>query len=205
MRSRKIAAVVIAVALVTGCGLLLIARSGHPSGQPPASTSSGWIGMVRAGIRQSRGKPIFRPLPFHGIHAEPKMPVSLRHGALRTLGGGEGLQLEFDHARYVMTPAHVGLWVVQGKAVTCIFRDLRPATACDTTTHVEKYGLDLEVYHIGDGKNASPDRFLLLGIVPDRVNAVRLSVRGHPSVDPVSSNTFGRRAEAPIHFRSLVP
>jgi hypothetical protein len=135
------------------------------------------------------------------------MPPTFRSAVIKTLGGHQRLGLHFDRARHVNTAVGVGIWVVRGNGITCIFEANRGASSCAGDAYVVRQGLELV---LGQGtplphNRGIPGHFLALGIAPDSVKAVRLKVVGDKSITvPVIKDAYGLRAGAPINREVLI-
>jgi hypothetical protein len=146
--------------------------------------------------------------PFAKLQGEATaMSPTFRRVVISTLGGHQHLGLRFGEAHYLDTRVDVGIWVVKGDGVTCIFEADKGASACATDSVIVERGLEIVV---GEGPPSPddrtlPSRFLALGIAPDSVKAVRLkAVGGNSTTIPVVENAYGYRAAAPIRREALI-
>jgi len=112
------------------------------------------------------------------------------------------LSLSFRHAYHLKTKLSIGVWVVEGRAVTCLFNDHDFAVACDTSANTARYGLVII-------SGPSPSIYkhppvVALGIVPNRFRTVRLGVvGGRDHLVGVVGNTFALRARHPIIIKGV--
>lgn len=178
--------------------------------KPKALSSPGsWQEQLvkRAALISPRG-PDSQSWPFAAMKDEPEsMPQRRIQDANSTLGRGHrALGLRFDQSQYVDTSAGIGIWVVRGKGITCIFHARTVAAACNTDAEAGRRGLALVV---GEGRSASPralpPRFLALGIAPNSTQAVELRTAGGASETiPVIDNAFALRAREPMNLQELI-
>lgn len=176
--------------------------SAEPASRSDDSVRAAWEGLAQRGQEELRSGPHRIHWPYSALRGQSRhMSAQMREGAMRTLAKAQSLRLRFDRARFAATPVGVGIWLVPGKGVICIVEDVKPATSCNSTADVARGGLWLEVYALN--ARHEPTHFLVLGIAPDGVDAVRATI-GQTSVSiPVVDNIFARRAEAPITIRSM--
>lgn len=174
--------------------------------QDPGSNS--WQArLVRRAALISPDGPDPHPWPFAAMKDKPEvMPRQLIQEAKATLGKGhQVLGLRFDRAQYVDTTTGIGIWVVRGKRLTCIFHAETAAAACTTDAEAGYRGLVLVV---GDGPKPAPGtlpvRFLALGIAPNSARAVKLQLPSGASKIPVIDNAFAHRARTPMNLVELI-
>lgn len=97
----------------------------------------------------------------------------------------------------------IGIWVVEGKRIVCIFNAQDFAVACDTATNTGRYGL-VSVSGPSPMTYKHPP-VVALGIVPDGVQAVRLGVLGRRNhIIRISNNTFVLRTHRPIVVKGVL-
>jgi hypothetical protein len=148
-----------------------------------------------------------RSWPFAALKGNAElMPKIMRRAAIASLGGHQRLGLRFDRAQYVSTSTDVGIWVVRGTGVTCIFQDRKAAAGCATDANASRQGLALVVGYGRPSSNAKlPARFLTFGIAPNSVKAVRLkAIGGGSTTVPIVENAYGLRTRAPIEVEKLI-
>ncbi len=104
--------------------------------------------------------------------------------------------LWFDQARYV--PTDTGMWVVNGSGVTCIVRARGGAVSCEDRSAVFRSGVTLGTVDLGPPPKRKARQFLVLGLVPDWVRAVRVQVGKRTRVVSVAKNSYSLRAPLPI-------
>jgi hypothetical protein len=167
-----------------------------------ATMATRWKALADQGVRE---KPVFKTWPFAAFRGPSRaMPTNRREASAKTLGEPGPLGLDFAEARFGMSPVGVGLWLVPGRGVTCLFKGGIVAATCDTTSNAERKGLSLEVYKPGPPPERRPTHFLALGVVPDGVKQLRVTVGNRTSVIRVSRNTYSMRAEVPIKVAGLI-
>jgi len=201
----------LALALVLA-GWFALNRFDGEQDEPRAPLSTGsnsWQAqLVRKG-RSLQRDPARRIWPFSATRGPAEfMPLQIRQAAKATLGKGQRqLGLRFEGAQYLDTPLGIGMWVVKGRGVTCIFHERKALAACNVSVDVGRRGLTLVAgaRDADAGTNTLPTRFLALGIAPDWARAVRLQIVGGGSKTiPVIDNAYALRARAPINVEGLI-
>jgi hypothetical protein len=205
MRKRATSGVIVFLALVVGVWLLLDRGGDQPGGSdlPADRGVQPWRQMVQDGLKGIRAKGLPEKWPFSAVQATSTgMSPRLRREAREVLGAPEPLRLRFEEARYARTPTSIGLWVVPGRGVTCMFRAVRMASTCTPTVDAYRRGMLLQTYKtVSPG--GRPIQFAALGIVPDGVRSVAATVGGEPRSIPVIENAFADVAKAPIRIVDL--
>jgi hypothetical protein len=202
------ALLLLAVSLLLVAGILLAYAGGDDSSsaaRPPSALNAHWAGLVHAGeeqLRTARGQ----SWPFDGFRGKgEEMPERMRRSVAETLGGAQPLHLRFEHVYRVRTTTGVRVWVVRGRGVVCIVRDVKASVACDTDVNAAHRGLVLGVYKVGPPPQRKPTQFLMLGIAPDSVRAVRVKIKGAaPRMARVVENTFSLRSKSPIAVEAMI-
>jgi hypothetical protein len=170
------------------------------TGQP--SQKNWQTDLVRLGLAElSAGKGVgFAPLGgFYG--SRESMPKALRGRIRQNLGGVASLGLRFAQAQHVTSPLRVSFWIVEGKGVTCVFRDGLPASACRTSVLARREGIWLETYSTSQEEVGHPVAFLALGVAPERVRYVAVrSGRVHRLIHPVD-HIWAMRSRSPIELQ----
>jgi hypothetical protein len=205
------------LAAVAMAALLLL--TGLPSGSPSHRTGTsptssnltspstgGWQAQtVRRGLEEL-GEPSNRGLPALVITktVPEAMPQGMRRKVHETLGPAQSLQLDFDQAQLVRTQSGLGIWVVGGRGVTCIFRDGVGSSNCQTSVLARQRGLLLEVYKVGNDPAAPPTHFTAFGVAPNWARTVMAKVAGHQREIPVVRHAYVLRAEQPIEVQRLM-
>lgn len=127
----------------------------------------------------------------------PTRPVPLTLQArLRRARNPAVRGLWFDQARYV--PVDSGMWVVNGRGVTCIVRTRGGAVSCENRAALLRSGVSLGVVDLGPPPERKAREFLVLGLVPDWVRAVRVQVGKRTRLVAVEKNSYSLRAPTPI-------
>ncbi len=204
-RKRVIVAVLVAsVAVLVGAWALLD-RQDDAVGGPEVGQESAtehWEKLANRGLAELRARPAGQRWPYSHLRGDgQEMPRRMREEVSESLEGSGPLKLRFDHSQYAVTPAGVGLWIVRGKGVTCMFQDKTGAASCATTAQVERRGLFLEVYRAGPPPGAKPTHFVALGIAPDWAQSVRATIGRGSRVIPIVDNLYSQRAETPIRIQ----
>jgi hypothetical protein len=132
------------------------------------------------------------------------MPAQARWRVRSPLGPrGAELGLDLDRAYYLKTSLGIGVWVVGGNGVTCLFNGETFAMACDTSSDTVRNGLVI-VSGPSPAANKRPE-VVAVGIAPNGVHAVRLGRFGASDrVVPVIGNTFALRAHRPIAVKGVI-
>lgn len=128
------------------------------------------------------------------------MPHIMREHISHNLGGIRTLHLQFAHAQHVRSRLGVSFWIVDGKGVTCLFRDGLPATACRTSTSARREGIWLGTYATSRQEAGQPVAYLALGVSPKQVNTVVVRSGSVRRSIKLLSHTWAARSRKPIHF-----
>lgn len=155
--------------------------------------------LAQRGLAELRHSQARGLAPLMASHDGPEgMPMALRRSIAKNLQGVDALHLRFARARHERTPIGVGLWVVEGEGVTCLFREDSPASSCRTSLATKRQGIWLETYKISKAQPGRPSHFLALGAVPEGVRAMSATIAGSPRTVPVRNDVWAVRAESPI-------
>jgi hypothetical protein len=205
-KSTLVSGIVVVLVLIAAGAWLVLNRAGDESegsGGPPDQAAPGWHEVVREGVKGVRAHGLPRKWPFSSVRPTAAgMTPRVKREALEVLGSAAPLRLRFEEARYARTPAGVGLWVVPGRGVICMFRAVRMASSCSTTVEAYRRGLLLQTY-TSPIPEARPTRFTALGIAPDWARAVSARIGGKSWTIPIVDNAFGAAAKAPIRIIGL--
>jgi hypothetical protein len=204
-----------AACAVAACIWLLVKDANRePAVEPVAPQSVGiksanWHAQLVRRNRSLQSNRVGTPWPFAAMRNKPEpMPLGSRREAAATLGDGyQQLSLHFDRAQYSTISGNIGIWVVRGNGVTCIFLARKGLAACNTTAETERVGLTLVagLKKPNAPAFAVPQAFMAIGIMPDEVRAVRVhSVDGGLKTVPIAHNTFAFRTKRPINIRRLI-
>lgn len=190
-------------ALALGAWLAVEQGQPKPAGAPKQrSATQVWRQITKKSRQESRPRNL-RSWPFAAI-VRPLHPMraTLRKEAKEVLGNPAHLGLRFGSARHVVAPNGVGLWVVSGRSVTCMFRAVNIAGTCSPTAEAYRHGLLLELYKLDKGHGRRPTTFTVFGIAPDGVRSVAGQAGGQPIEIPVVHNAFSATASGPINVIS---
>jgi hypothetical protein len=178
--------------------------SGRASSASSVSSVDWQLRTVRRGLEEIR-EPSNRNLPPLAITNRPPepMPPAMREKVFETLGPGNRLELDFDRARLIRTRIGIGIWVVEGRGVTCAFRDGIGSSICQTSIQARRHGLLLESYKVGKGPAASPTHFTAFGVSPNWVRFVVVEIAHRRHEIPIVNHAYALRAEQPIEVRRL--
>jgi hypothetical protein len=136
--------------------------------------------------------------------APESMPPGMRRKVHETIGPSGVMQLDFDQAQLVRTQIGLGVWVVEGRGVTCAFRDGVGSSICQTSVQARRHGLLLEVYKVGKDLMAPPTHFTAFGVAPNWAHIVVAKIGGRQREIPVVSHAYALRAEQPIEVQRLM-
>jgi hypothetical protein len=206
MTQKRVALSVGAVLLLVVAGIFLI-KNDDPGESARSIPRSGarWGQLARSGNRQLRTAH-GQDWPFASFRGKGReMPRSMHRAVRETIGKGQPLHLDFGNAYLIRMATGVKVWVVRGKSVVCIVRDVKASIACDTSVNAARHGLVLGTYRIGPPPQRKPTQFLMLGIAPDWARAVRIKVRYGPArTVPVSKNAFSFLSKSPIRVDAMI-
>lgn len=180
-------------------------QSGNETPPKTAHSAKDWKVRLIANAQSQRVQPEqVGPTRFHALTRTRPIPTMKLRRMRAALGPRSSiLGLDMGSGYFVRTRLGVGIWVLAGHRVTCLFNGHSGAVACDTSANTTRYGL-ISV------SGPSPIRFkhppvAAVGLVPDGVKAVRLEVLGRSDhVVPVSNNTFALEAHRPIRFKGVI-
>jgi hypothetical protein len=122
---------------------------------------------------------------------------------LRRARNPEVRTLRLDAAKYLATAS--GLWVANGRGVTCIVQAHGGAVSCVPRATLLQEGVALGVVDLGPPPDREPQEFIVAGIVPDRFTSVRLSVGSRERTIAVRDNAYSLRAAVPILVERFDP
>lgn len=198
-----------AIGLFMGVWLVLSGGEDRTDHLPEATLSDAAKEMERQlvsqGLRALRQQheDELEPLALTQGKPEP-MPLSMRRVVIETIGPAPQLDLEFDQAQYVRTPEGAGLWVVEGRGVTCAFRDETGTSSCGTTIETRRRGLLLATYRLNGRIPHRIKQFTLLGIAPNDVTAVLVTSGGIARTIPVQNHLYAASADRPVKVLRLI-
>lgn len=177
-----------------GCG------AQHGSATP--GLHGNWKSLLAARAERSAGADL-SPRSFSGLSEPMALPAEERRRAYSVLGPGtDALGLDFEHAYFLKTRWSVGLWLLKGHGIACVFNSRSFAAACDTVPHIAKRGLVIVSGRapVGDSR----PEVTALGIVPNGFRSVRVGLVGaRDKLVLVSNNSFVVRARRPIVVKGL--
>jgi hypothetical protein len=156
------------------------------AGSDASETQQEWTNVFQA-LRSSR------PVPPEIL---PRLQPALGPNA-------RVLELDFEHAYFLETDPPIGIWVLDGKGVTCLFDGQTFAMACDNSANTARDGL-IVVSGRSPMKYKNPV-VTAVGIAPDGARAVRFGVLDSPDrVIPVRGNAFAFRTRQPIVVKDVL-
>jgi hypothetical protein len=139
---------------------------------------------------------------FHVLEGSTRpLPLGLTN-RLRLARDGEVSRLWFDTARYLATGA--GYWIVNGPDAVCIVEDRDGAVACEPQATLLRRGVSLGVVHLGPPPAQKAREFVVAGLVPNRVDAVKVKVGGRTWVIPALGNAYSLSAGSPVTVEGFI-
>jgi hypothetical protein len=206
--------VIVVATLLAACALVwlqFICNNGgggqDSSTSPSLRARDSWQErFVRRGIAQLRAGKTGELAPLTASHGTAEaMPEVMRRRIGQNLNGVGSLHLRFDQAQYEPTPVGVGVWIVEGRGVACIFTDGMPASSCRTSVDARREGIWLGTYRTSKVHPGRPTSFLTLGAVPDNVRAVSLIVGSDPPTTiRVLNHVWAVRTRASVEIQRLI-
>jgi hypothetical protein len=209
-----VAGSLLAGAAIAALLLLPGLRSDPPSyGAGSSSTSSNltstsaenWQAQTASRGLEELNDPSNRGLPALAITKTmpESMPRGMRQKVHETIGPAQSLQLDFDQAQLVRTQSGIGIWVVEGRGVTCAFRDKVGSSTCQTTVQARKRGLLLETYKVNKDPKAPPTHFTAFGVAPNWARSAVVKIKGRQREISVVNHAYALRAMQPIEVQRL--
>lgn len=101
-------------------------------------------------------------------------------------------------------PQKRGLWVVNGKSVTCIIQAANGAVSCTEPANFLKRGLILGTFAAVRLPTESPHKFFAWGIAPDWMRGVRLRVGHKFQRVAAQRNFYSLSAPSPIFLAARI-
>lgn len=210
MGRRQTVAGICALVLALGvAGAIFYSLSTDASRQPDSghtALSPKWAARLRRGSLEERRSGEAKGLPaLTGRYGPAEgMPVAAQDAIDHNVRGIGTLSLHFAEAQYAKAAGGVGLWIVEGPSVTCIFPDGSPSSSCKPSAAANETGITLETYRISKVHPRRPTGFLALGVVPAGVRAMSVTINGSPKIARVRNGVWSMRANAPIEYRRLI-
>lgn len=177
----RLTAISLAIFLAVICGLLLV--------EPQVSSHSG------------EGKPLAKSfaalrLPQH------RLPGRLMQTLARNFARSK-VQPRFTTGHFSSTYGGGGIWVTKQHKMLCIIHASSAAISCSTMRDALRAGVSLGI-GIGN-EHGRPTQFLVIGIVPDWIKAVRLRPLGGRAVTIATANgTYALGGKKLIRVEELI-
>jgi hypothetical protein len=186
--------------------LILSSQNGDRHQEPPAhqqGQGSWQVSLVHRGITEmSEGRGSgSEPLSAYFGQKEP-MPSMLRKRISRNLGGVSALHLRFTQAQHVNSSLGPSFWIVEGRGVTCLFRDGMPASSCRTSVSAREEGIWLGTYSTRNGEPGRPVNFLAMGVVPRAIGSVVAHTGPSKGTVRVRRHIWALRSRFPIEVNT---
>lgn len=182
MNRRALTAIaLLLIVLLGGYGVLRALGLGHDQ-ETQAAASSAFSDAQRQKFDVLQGPT--RPVPL-ALQAD-----------LRRARNEDVRKLRLNRARHA--PAGSGVWVVNGRGVTCIVEAHGGAVACVPRGIFLREGVALGVVEPGPPHTRKGREFLVLGVVPNQVRAVDLQVGHEKRVIAVRENSYSLGSFDPV-------
>lgn len=207
---RVLVAVAGLVAIALGGWGLLSAIETGPSvapNSPSAPTMTSWQRhTVKRGLQELKEAGRASPAPLAVMRTSPEaMPPTMRRLIQQTIGRARPLRLQFDRAQLVQIAGAPSIWLVQGRGVTCLFRDRSGSSICQTSVQARKNGLLLETYKTKGRRENPPTNFLALGLAPNWARVAVVRTGGRVRRLKTFDHTYALHAQVPIEVERLLP
>lgn len=161
--------------------------------------------LVHRGLRELHQSQGTRLEPLALTQGKPEsMPLSMQVAVTQTIGPAHYFDLKLDEAQYAKTPLEIGVWLVEGRGVTCMFRDKTGTSSCATTIETRRRGAVLAFYRTSSKLDHRPSSFTLLGIAPNSVEAVSLRAGRKSRTIRVQNHLFAMRSNKPVRVSGLI-
>ena len=171
----------------------------HESRSYEQSPGNWQVALVHRGVTElsdGKGSDLVPLAALFG--AKEGMPAMLRRRIRVNLGGVTALKLRFAQAQHLASPDGSSFWIVEGKGVTCLFRDGLPASSCRTSASAREEGIWLGTYSTSETEPGRPVAFLALGIVPGASTSVKVRSEGSQITIPVRNHLWALKSRFPI-------
>jgi hypothetical protein len=126
------------------------------------------------------------------VDIPPKLAIHLRH-----VIGAPRAALNHAQARFARVGSK-GFWLVSGRNIVCIAESGKGAVGCDTPQDFSRHGLNIGVFSPPKRPDGRLRRFVVFGVAPDGVRAVRARVGKRSISARVHRNAYMLRSKAPI-------
>lgn len=174
----------------------------------PAPWQSELVGGGLEELRTGRARGL--PPLSSSLGAAEGVPSSVRRLIERNRGS-DSMRLRFGQAQHLSTSVGVGFWIIEGRGVTCLYREPISmhreetlASSCRKTVDARQEGITLETYRVTAAHPDRPSHFLAIGIAPTGARAVSVRMDDSPAKIPVRNGAWGARSERPIDFQSFI-
>jgi hypothetical protein len=202
MKRTMTTAVLVAIAMAA---VILVRTSGDDAGDRGAAgaavPTSLWdqIQAAAAGTPVDAARAALRRNLRVARTTSGRMPAALQAKVRASLGVPAGVSFEDAHR---LQTSRGALWLTNLRRATCVVQARDGALACDTTAHVARRGLVLNVYAVTRGGRMHD--FVLFGLAPDGTRRARLRVGDHRREVVVRGNAYAAGAAGPIALERLL-
>jgi hypothetical protein len=186
------------VVLASIVTILWIASGHEGTGaiSPPASEQGGPWSKLRRQVGDETPPPVVIPdARLRGMPADLKAHV-------RTELGASAAALNLNDSHYARTDAG-GVWVFDDRGIVCIVESARRAMACRTVDEFRGHGLPLGAFDPPASPGGRPTDFVVLGIVPEWVENIHLTIGRTKQLLKVDGGAYGVHADVPIIVQRL--
>jgi len=160
--------------------------------------------LVRRGsseLRAGKGAGL-EPLGANFGRQEP-MPKAMRYRIRQNLGNISALGLNFKTSHYVTTSMGISVWIVNGRDVTCLFRERSAASSCRTRVAAEREGIWLGTYSTSKARPGQPVDYLAVGVAPGTVNSVVVGTGTTRKTLHLKAHAWALRGRNPIYLEKI--
>lgn len=175
------------------------------------------LAVSAIGCGQQHGPPLqhsvtsHTPTPKHRVRQafgtmrgpSASLPPSLRSHLTQILRRDRGSQLRASLVHQAHTSRGVA-WVFLDGTAVCLAEDTNGSVACSSLAQAESEGVSLGVFSPPSKQVPKPHDFLLMGLAPDGVDRVAITIRYRHQVIDVQNNIYSASADRPIVIRQLV-
>lgn len=184
MLSIKRIVILLVAGLAVGCG-----ASSQGSDQRVGTQRTGYSATMKA---------------FHLLQGSTEvMPPPLELHLATILDRGSHRQFTADHVQHVRT-ASGAAWVFVNGSDLCLAQIGRGGVACSQMTRAREEGVSLGVFSPPSNPSQKPHDFLLIGLAPDGVTRVVVSIGHQHQKIAVRNNLFSASAEQPVLIKQFV-
>jgi hypothetical protein len=156
----------------------------------------------RAGTRNAAYSTTMKA--FHILQGTTEvMPRRLQLHLASILDRGSHSQLNAAHVQHARTTSGAA-WVFVNGSDLCLASGRRGGVACSQMTRALEEGVSLGVFSPPSKPGQRPHDFLLMGLAPDGVTQVEVSIGKRQQKIAVQSNLFSASGDQPVMLKQFV-